>query len=103
MKRKRIPRLRKWELNTEEKQRESPDDNSMRDNSTQNETEEWEDCEKQITTDIAWFVWTLGKVLIYLSLVCLKQKLFFFFFFLNFKTCFRTVSGSQQIGRKVQR
>ena len=31
--RKRIPRLRKWELNTEEKQRESPDDNSMRDNS----------------------------------------------------------------------
>lgn len=53
MKRKRIPRLRKWELNIEEKQRESPDDNSMRDNSTQNETEEWEDCEKQITTDIA--------------------------------------------------
>lgn len=53
MKRKRIPRLRKWELNTEEKQRESPDDKSMRDNRIQNETEEWEDCEKQITTDIA--------------------------------------------------
>lgn len=52
MKRKRIPRLRKWELNTE-KQRESPDDNSMRDNPIHNETEEWEDCEKQITTDIA--------------------------------------------------
>lgn len=42
MKRKRIPRLRKWELNTE-KQRESSDGNSMRDNPIHNETEEWED------------------------------------------------------------
>lgn len=82
MKGKEFPRLRKWELNTE-KQRESSDGNSMRDSPIHNETEEWEDCEKQITTDIAWFVWTLGKAVIWSEYGLVEVEAFFspsFFF-----------------------
>lgn len=53
-KKKRIPGSRKWELNTEKKQRECPEYSSAGDNHDQSETQkgrQWEDFRKENGTD----------------------------------------------------